>query len=262
MRFLKAVFLSAGFFLAVPAALAEAVTPPADFKAFSIALMYEDSDSDRQPHPLMLVSDGSGSTEFFIPGLDVLEAVSGGSFGSNDIYSLTLGFVPRAGYRVTRFQLSGTLTAEMERGMPGPGAFNIRGGYAANNSAFGIGRPAQVKISNLHGVETFEISVPVSVNVGPWSPVAEFEIWATVHADGAYTRYDYYDEYGRLQEHKVGPVSNVAASDVRFTVYWEIVPVPEPASWAMLITGLMVFPAAAALQAHRRSPARASTFLP
>jgi len=223
---------------------AEIVSTPANFKAFGIAAMWENWDSVYQANPLILVSDADGATEFLIPGIDTLEAVSGGSFGTNDSYSLTLGFVPRDGYRVTSFRLMGRVDAEMERGIPQrDGAFNIRGGFAANNSMFGIGRPADVRIDDLHGTQTFDYTTNVLVDVGPWGPVAEFEIWGFVHANGAYTYYSYYDEAGHLQESKIGPTSNVTVSDVRFIVYWEVVPVPEPATWTMLLSGLLALAA-------------------
>ncbi|MFD2368082.1 PEP-CTERM sorting domain-containing protein [Pseudoduganella sp. GCM10020061] len=257
MRILNALVVSWGLFLAVPAASAQTVTPPADFQAFSVTDMFEDSEP--QSIPLVLVSDAAGATVFSVTGLSLLDAVSGGSFGVSEDYSLTLWIAPRPGYAITRYELSGTLTAQMQPGIPGPGAFNIRDGFASNNSEFGIYGPAtgNVQINNVNGIQTFDVTVPGGGDVAPRFAI---DMWGMVHANGAYTRYNYYDESGNLQEHKVPPLSNVAASDVRFTVYWEVVPVPEPATWALLLGGLLPL-AAAGWSSRRARPVRSNARL-
>lgn len=256
------VVLSA-LFVVAPGAHGQAVAPPSDFTAFSVAFMYENGESTPQAQPLIFVSESDGATQFRIPGLDALEAVSGGSFGVNASYGLILGIAPRPGYVVTSYELSGTLTAEMLVGVPPPGSFNWRYGFAENNSEFGIARPypGNLQITDLHGIQDFAFSSP-GYPVSAGFPVAEIEVWGFIHANGGYTHYDYYDEAGDLETWKTPPTSNVAVSDTLFTVHWQIVPVPEPASWAMLLAGLLLFPATTAIRARRGRHAHPSTFLP
>lgn len=226
--------------LAPSAARAQAVATPADFTAFSIAMTEELPDSHHQPVPLVLESDAAGRTVFSVPGLDALEAVSGGSFGVNDQYWLMLGIVPRPGYVITRYELSGTVSGRFELGTPRPGAINIRYPGGDSDAYFGVVRPfpGNVQIADLQGVETFDITTP-AYGVTPGFPYAEVLVWGFIHSNAISSYYDYIDESGSLSPGKSPSAVFLNVSDTRLTVHWELVPVPEPRAWMMIAAGLV-----------------------
>lgn len=245
----RAVLLMFATMLCLPAAHGQPVAVPADFTAFSIATAEELPDSDHQAVPLVLESDAGGKTVFSVPGLNALEAISGGSFGVHDQYWLLLGIVPRPGYVITQYQLSGTLSGHFSTGTAPAGALNIRQGGGDSDAYFGAARPypGNVQIADLQGVQTFDATSPVFGGV-PGVP-GEILVWGFIHSDAIHTTYDYIDASGSLSPGKAASAVYLSVSDARFTVHWEVVPVPEPSTWLMLVVGL--FPLAARMRRAR-----------
>jgi hypothetical protein len=48
---------------------------------------------------------------------------------------------------------------------------------------------------------------------------------------------------------KIPSSARLSVSDTRFTVHWEIVPVPEPQGWMLFLAGLLPF---ALRRVHRK----------
>lgn len=226
----------------LPAANGQPVTAPASFTAFNIAVTEELPDSDHEPVPLVLLSDAGGKTVFSVPGLDALNAVSGGSFGSNDQYWLVLGIAPRPGYALTSYQLCGTVTGRFEIGTAPPDARNVRQGGGDSDAYFGIGWPwsGDVRIADLQGVQTFDFTAPGPGGV-PGLPWQEMLVWGLIHSNAISTYYDFMDESGSWEPRKSPSAVFLSVSDTRLTLHWELVPVPEPAAWLMLAVGLLPF---------------------
>lgn len=128
-------------------------------------------------------------------------------------------------------------------GEPPPGAFNIKGGLAENNGRFGVAYsfnyPGNFYLHDLNGTQSFEFTAP-PIPADPGAPYStEALVWGSVGAMAAYVHYDYINESGNLESRKTPSLARMDASDVQFTVHWQLVPVPEPSTWAMLLAGIL-----------------------
>jgi len=233
---LRSLLLAASI-SAAPIAHGQGMVSPVEFTAFSVVGTNEMGYN--VPFPLGLVSDIAGSTVFSVPGIDALNVISGGTTGDSAEYFLTLVVVPRDGYVITGYELSGVMTGMLDLDPPPPGAYNIRPGRVENDANFCFCHvyPGDVHYQDIEGVADFSLSRP-PIPPTPGYPFVEVNVSAYVHANGVRTYYDYLTDSG-WESGSTGVGASMDLSDTRLTVYWSIVPVPEPGSWAMLLVGLV-----------------------
>lgn len=251
MRSMKCVTLVlTALVLVLPSARAQTVSLPATFTAFSVHALNDYGYSE--PGALVLLSDTAGATVFALPHLDATLDIESGGSGENAEYLAYLGFVPRAGYAITNFTLSGMLTGTLQLGIPPYGT--ITGpGMASNNIDFGLSVPSyrDIRYTDIDGTQDFALSreggIPYVLSSGAVG--LDLAIWGFVHARAEYVYYSWWED-GSLHDWKTPSYAALAVSDARLTVSWAPLPVPEPHAWMMLAAGLLP------LAAWRRTSSR------
>lgn len=243
MRLINAAIMSwLGLFLLAPAQ-AQQVTPPAQFTAFSIPFVYEERRPEYPP-PLELLSDADGKTVFSMPHLESRMDILSGGTAANSEYWMALGITPRAGYTVTSIEWSGKLTGVIQPVFPPPYATWTNFAELDNSASFGFYGLGPDMVDDLNGEHAFSMLMPAA-NALPIFEGIAIEMYAFMAATAGYTHYSWRED-GKLYEHKVSSLATITLTDARFTVHWEVVPVPEPSMWMMLMAGI------AALVARRR----------
>lgn len=243
MRFLNSVMmLLFGLFLLAPAH-AQQVIPPAQFTAFSIPFVNEQRRPEYPP-TLELLSDTGGTTVFSMPDLESRMDILSGGTASNSEYWVALGISPRAGYTVTAIEWSGKLTGVIQPIFPPSYATWTNFAELDNSASFGFYGLGPDMVDDLNGEHAFSMLMPAA-NALPIFEGIAIEMYAFMAATAGYTHYSWRED-GKLYEHKVSSLATITLTDARFTVHWEVVPVPEPSMWMMLMAGI------AALVARRR----------
>ena len=225
--------------LVLQAARAQTVALPATFTAFSVQSLNDGGYSE--PGTLVLLSDTAGETVFALPHLDSRLDVESGGVADNAEYLALLGFVPRAGYVITGFTLSGTLTGTLELGIPPYGTVTFPGG-ARNAADFGLNRQGQsdVRYTDIDGTRAFSLSKDGGSSYLLPNGVLGLDvaIWAFLHADADYTYYSWSQD-GQWYDSTTPSYAALAVADARLAVSWAPLPVPEPYAWMMLAAGLV-----------------------
>lgn len=172
-----------------------------------------------------------------------MDILSGGT-PSNNEYWLAVAITPRAGYSVTAIEWSGKLTGLIQPVYPPSYATWTNFAELDNSASFGFYGFGPDMVDDQNGEHVFSLRMPAS-NALPIAGGIAIEMYAFMAATAGYTHYSWYED-GTLYDHKVSSLATITLSDARFTVHWEIVPVPEPSTWMMLMAGL------AALLVQRR----------
>jgi hypothetical protein len=214
---------------------------------------------------ISLLSDVGGTTRIAVNGFNVatgyrLWEISSHYYGQfpaesvNWEYAL-FDFNVRDGYRITSMTFTGTLTGELEVGVPPFGGttgeannqYTLNWGFSQGDQSIPMG---QQTVKDLNGDQQLQLNanLPFTGNFqmyisseGSLSAQSGVSYW--YDGDDA-EGFNYYDSHASLNWH-----------DAVLTV--QVSPVPEPSTWGMLLAGVALLGVAA-----RRAPARARTSAP
>lgn len=236
---LQALLFAAGL---ITAAAAHA-GPSIDTHGFSLW-----QEGDVTSLSMQVVSEHDGLVQIAFQGLQPAAVVAIDD-GNNPWYSSDFTMTPlegtvKAGYRIASMTLSGTVTGTPEVGMPTScdlPSHSCRLGQATSTATLdwsttvgehGVGPGGSLKWVDLNGTRTFSLTgtAPVSGNFDLW-----FDIYNVVYAEASTHSFPYDNEDGWYTAF-IPSQSAFAFGDLTLTM--QVVAVPEPGTYAMLLGGL------------------------
>lgn len=217
--------------LIVLCALCIPVTATAEYvkvQASTFTIEHDDISDYYMPVPEMtMVSDQDGVTVFSLTGLEYLSAHQSG-FTS---FELFMRVVADPGYIVTRMELSatfiGTLYVQPLPDLPDMHMPHL--GEANNYGALGFDSYFE-SFEDLDGSKTITRTINSPSGFGDYP----FTLWGAVSAFQFYGGYWIGD-----REHRLDALGTIVVENPTFTIYTQLIPVPEPRVWAMLLAGLL-----------------------
>lgn len=215
--------------------------PSATFDTFALQYVSDTMSPSGGAPAFSVLSSSATQTQLSLDSMaSLLQAADHGGSAQTFSDALVLGLQAGAGYRITGYSLSGTLSGDLEVGAAPAGATVTTAGSAQNSVTFDMqlwapgaqvtdgGRlwhqvqlnadqPFDFHEQNWQGREAFELRLTTSVMAG-----AQATAWSDPSCSACTTA-------SFAQMNVLNPV---------LTVYTEAVAVPEPATWAMLAGGL------------------------
>lgn len=193
---------------------------------------------------LTILSDTAGATTITTPSWgNVLNLTYGSSGGIGEDYWLAMKLAPKAGYVITGFSFSATVSGVLEaNSVPPPDvppeaftpgvAKNEAGIYLPDGAGGTTGKLLHdVTDAQQYAFERHDLSI---------DHATDFLFQTRVYATTQYAHWETPTGGG-----KWGSYAEVHLNDPRLTIYTALAPVPEPESWAMLLGGLALVGVAA-----------------
>lgn len=239
---MKAIFTALA--LAVP--LASFAAQPIQTSTLTFSDVQHTSYWNRLPADvgLTVLSDVGGATTITTPSWGkVLNQVNGGSWSIGTDYVLSMNLAPKAGYVITGFSFSATLSGVLETAGPPPPGYSFDPGLAASTA--GISLPDGKGGSTTKLVHDATAPVQYSFARNDLS-IDKAENFTFDTELVVYTQAAYYSLPGEI--YKMPSYAEIHLVDPRLTIYTGLAPVPEPEQWAMMLAGL----ALAGVAARRR----------
>lgn len=223
MKFVRAIIILCA--LCIPAAAA-ADTVKLNTSRFTVE--HEDISDFYLPVPeLTLVSDQNGVTVFSVSGFEYLSAHQSGFTE----FALFMRVLADPGYMVTRIEFSATFIGTLyEEPVPNlPNMYWPHQGEANNWGALGFDSYYE-SFEDLDGSRTITRTFDSPGGFGEYP----FTMWGAVSAFQFYGGYWIGD-----REYRLDALATLVVENPTLTIHTQLIPIPEPQGWAMLLAGLL-----------------------
>ncbi|RFP12666.1 MULTISPECIES: PEP-CTERM sorting domain-containing protein [unclassified Duganella] len=183
---------------------------------------------------LTILSDVGGATTITTASWGkVLNQVNGGTWSIGSDYVLSMNLAPKAGYVITGFSFSATVSGVLETTSPPqlPGWLNP--GMAANTAGISLPDGKGGAVTKLAKDVTDPVQYSFARNDLSIDKTQKFVFDTELVA---YTQAGYWSTPDG--DYKLPSYAEIHLNDPKLTIYTALAPVPEPEAWAMLLAGL------------------------
>lgn len=230
--------------LAIPLA-SQAAEPPVQTSTLQFSNITHDSwfQLPEGPVALQVLSDTAGTTTITTPAWETaVDLWVGGSSRLGDTYRLAMDLTPKAGYRITGFSFSATVNGTLYTSTlntTDPRYHIDSPAYAANTIDVAL-PDGKGGFTRTH-LDNVTAATPFSLERHDLSIVdaTQFVFDTHVFTQSQYGQYTFYDpETQDIWSSKLPASASLSLSNPTLTIYTALAPVPEPATWAMLLAGV------------------------
>lgn len=230
--------------LAVPLVSNAAEIPVQTSTLIFSAITAHDEDYVTHPAALQVLSDTAGATTVTTDGLTASPALEWEEWGSHGSYTLSLNLAPKAGYRITGVSMSSLVEGDVFIPDPPGGGHGYYEGYNPfASTSGGIYIKHKGWEDDTQGVGAEDVRTPslLSFAIHDLAIVdaQTFDFAASILINSRDSIYHWVDpETGYEFDEWVYPYARMSLTNTTVTIYTELLPVPEPATWAMLLAGV------------------------
>lgn len=195
------------------------------------------------PVGLQVLSDTVGATTITTPAWETaVDLDVAGTRQLGDTYRLSMDLTPKAGYRITGFSFSATVSGTLYTSTldtTDPRYHVDSPAYAANTIDIslpdGKGGFKQTHLDNVTAATPFSLERH-DLDI---LDATQFVFDTHVFTQSQYGQYYFYDpETSEFWNSKLPASASLALTNPTLTIYTALAPVPEPATWALLLAGV------------------------